>query len=151
MQQKHSTITLARAMEGLAHHIVAWTRTSWAFIAALGLIVGWTVGGLIFGFSDFWLLLINTGTNVVTFLMIFLMQRSQAKEAVAVHLKLNEIVAALEGASNRLISVEMLSENQILEIQRRYENLARTVAADEEKIDRAVSVEHAADESHTPN
>jgi low affinity Fe/Cu permease len=151
MNQEHHALTLARALERLAHAIVAWTRTSWAFVVALGLVVGWTVGGLVLGFSDFWLLLINTGTNIVTFLMIFLMQRSQAKEAVAVHLKLNEIVAALEGASNRLINVETLSEEQILAIQQRYVNLARSVGTDEDKIARAVSVEHASAEAQSPD
>jgi low affinity Fe/Cu permease len=142
MSHNHPSLTLARALESFAHTIVRGTRTSWAFIVALGLIVSWMVVGFVFGFSDFWLLLVNTGTNIVTFLMIFLMQRSQAKEAAAVHLKLNEIVAALEGASNRLINAEALTEEQILALQQRYHNLARAIGSDENHLTRAMSVEH---------
>src|SRR5216117_2421264 len=77
-----------------------------AFIAAVAIIVIWLATGPIFHFSDTWQLVINTGTTIITFLMVFLIQRTQNKEAMAVQVKLNEIVAALEGASNRLISAE---------------------------------------------
>src|SRR4030095_15017285 len=81
-------------------------------LAALVIIV-WAVTGPIFQFSDTWQLVINTGTTIVTFLMVFLIQRTQNKDALAIHLKLNEIVAALDGASNRLIDVEDLTEAEI--------------------------------------
>src|SRR4026208_1559416 len=89
------------------------TGTSGAFVIALGVIVVWLISGPLFGFSDTWQLVINTGTTIVTFLMVFLIQRTQNKDALAIHLKLNEIVAAMEGASNRLIDVEDLSEAEV--------------------------------------
>ena len=89
------------------------TGTSTAFILALAVIVVWGLSGPFFHYSDTWQLVINTGTTIVTFLMVFLIQRTQNKDALAIHLKLNEIVAALEGASNRLIDVEDLTEEEI--------------------------------------
>ena len=83
------------------------------FTIAVGVIAIWIVTGPIFDFSDTWQLVINTGTTIVTFLVVFLLQRSQNKESRAVQLKLNEIVAAIEGASNRLIDVENLAESEI--------------------------------------
>jgi low affinity Fe/Cu permease len=77
-----------------------------------------------FHFSDTWQLVINTGTTIVTFLMVFLIQRSQNKDAVALHLKLNELVAAVQGASNRLINVEDLSESEVRMLHRHYGRLA---------------------------
>jgi low affinity Fe/Cu permease len=76
-------------------------------------IVAWGLTGPIFHFSDTWQLIVNTGTTIVTFLMVFLIQRSQNKDALAIHLKLNEIVAALQGASNRLVNVEDLTEDEV--------------------------------------
>src|SRR5438876_1872548 len=90
-----------------------WTGSSIAFAIAVGVILVWAVTGPLFGFSDTWQLVINTGTTIVTFLMVFLIQRSQNKDALVLHLKLNEIVAALEGASNRLINVEDLTEDEV--------------------------------------
>ena len=84
-----------------------------AFAARRPVIVVWVVTGPIFGFSDTWQLVINTGTTIVTFLMVFLIQRAQNKDALAIHLKLNELVAALEGASNRLINVENLTADEL--------------------------------------
>src|SRR5687767_15097696 len=101
------------------------TGTSGAFILALTVIIVWAVTGPLFHFSDTWQLVINTGTTIVTFLMVFLIQRSQNKDAVALHLKLNEIVAAMEGASNRLINVEDLSESEVRLLHRHYGRLAQ--------------------------
>lgn len=83
------------------------------------------MSGPLFHFSDTWQLVINTGTTIVTFLMVFLIQRSQNKDAVAIHLKLNEIVAALQGASNRLINVEDLTGNEVRMLHRHYGRLAQ--------------------------
>ncbi|MCM3900667.1 MAG: low affinity iron permease family protein [Pyrinomonadaceae bacterium] len=80
---------------------------------ALSVIIVWGFTGPLFNFSDTWQLVINTGTTIITFLMVFLIQRPQNKDALAIHLKLNEIVAALQGASNRLIDVESLTEEEI--------------------------------------
>jgi low affinity Fe/Cu permease len=90
---------------------------------ACGIILVWLISGPFFGFSDTWQLVINTGTTVVTFLMVFLIQRSQNKESLAVQLKLNEIVAALQGASNQLIDVEDLNEDELQALHRHYAKL----------------------------
>jgi low affinity Fe/Cu permease len=91
-------------------------------------ILVWAVTGPLFHFSDTWQLVINTGTTIVTFLMVFLIQRAQNKESKAVQLKLNEIVAAIEGASNRLIDVENLSEEEIKVLSRHYAEISRMAA-----------------------
>src|SRR5688500_19144540 len=103
----------SRLLERLSHQATKATGTSYAFLIALATIAIWAITGPLFGFSNTWQLVINTGTTIVTFLMVFLIQRAQNKDAIAIHLKLNEIVAAMEGASNRLIDVEDLSEAEI--------------------------------------
>ena len=85
----------------------------WAFLIALLVIVVWAVTGPLFGFGDTWQLVINTGTTIVTFLMVFLIQQTQNKDSKAMELKLNELVAATKGASNRLIDVEALTEDDL--------------------------------------
>ena len=137
---------LSQALEGLAHHVTEWTGGSWAFGVALATIVVWGVTGPIFGFSDTWQLVINTGTTIITFLMVFLIQRSQNKDARAVHLKLNEIVAALQGASNRLINVEDLTETEIRVLHAHYQRLV-TIAKRDGSLTDSHSVEEA-DERH---
>ena len=79
----------------------------------------------VFGFSDTWQLVINTSTTIVTFLMVFLIQRTQNKDSLAIHLKLNELVAAMAGASNRLIDVEALSEKELETLHRYYAELTK--------------------------
>lgn len=116
--------------------------TTGAFITAVSVIVIWGVTGPIFGFSDTWQLVINTGTTIVTFLMVFLIQRAQNKDTLAVQLKLNEIVAALDGASNRLISVEDLSEEDLRMLHEHYQHLAQM-----SKRDRSIAESHSLDEA----
>src|SRR4029434_4804226 len=119
------------------------TGTSMAFILALMVIVVWIITGPIFRFSDTWQLVINTGTTIVTFLMVFLIQRAQNKDALAIHLKLNEIVAALEGASNRLIDVEDLSEPEIDALRKYYKRLIE-LARQDDNLTKTHSIEEAA-------
>src|SRR5438309_1945491 len=119
-----------------------WTGSTPAFIGALGVILIWLLTGPLFRFSDTWQLVINTGTTVVTFLMVFLIQRSQNKDALAVQLKLDEIVAALEGASNHLISVEDLSEEELKILRIHYQRLAEMAKSDV-KITESHSIEEA--------
>jgi low affinity Fe/Cu permease len=129
-------------LERLAHHVTIWTGRSAAFGLALGIIVVWGVTGPLFGFSDTWQLVINTGTTIVTFLMVFLIQRTQNKDALAIHLKLNEIVAALEGASNRLITVEDLTEAEIQVLHAHYQQLA-VMAMRDDVLTRSHSIDEA--------
>ena len=118
------------------------TGTSTAFVLALLIIVVWGITGPLFKFSDTWQLVINTGTTIVTFLMVFLIQRAQNKDALAIHLKLNEIVAALEGSSNRLIDVEDLTEDEIKTLHRYYQQLS-TMAKKDLKLTQSHSIEEA--------
>ena len=113
-----------------------------SFIVALAIIVVWGCTGPLFGFSDTWQLVINTGTTIVTFLMVFLIQRAQNKDALAVQLKLNELVAAIDAASNRLISVEDLSEAELEVLHQHYRELAN-MAGRESKLAETHSLEEA--------
>ena len=95
-----------------------------AFIIAFFIIVIWAVTGPVFGFSDTWQLVINTGTTIITFLMVFVIQQSQNKDTIALHLKLNELIAATRGTSNRLIDIEDLTEEELQTIKKYYIHLA---------------------------
>ena len=110
--------------ERFASGATTWTGNNSAFLLAIAVIVIWGATGPLFHYSDTWQLVINTGTSVLTFLMVFLIQRTQNKESLAMQLKINEIVAALKGASNRLISVEDLSEAELQQLHTRYVALA---------------------------
>jgi len=122
---------VSRSLERLSAAVTRWTGGSSAFGVACGVIIVWAVTGPIFGYSDTWQLVINTGTTIVTFLMVFLIQRSQNKESMAIQLKLNELVAAFDGASNRLIDVEDLSEAELETLHRFYGRLAAMAKKDE--------------------
>ena len=116
--------------------------SSGAFALAIGVVLVWAATGPVFHYSDTWQLVINTGTTVVTFLMVFLIQRSQNKDSQAVHLKLNEIVAALEGASNRLIDVESMSEAELQTLHAYYQRLV-VLTREELSLTQSHSVEEA--------
>ena len=124
------------------------TGTSGAFVLALAVLVVWAISGPLFHFSDTWQLVINTGTTIVTFLMVFLIQRTQNKDAQAIHLKLNEIVAALEGASNRLVDVEDLSEEEIEVLHKHYQKLV-AMAKHDARLTQTHSIEEAELRHHT--
>lgn len=111
------------------------TGSTPAFITAFAIVVIWLASGPVFHFSDTWQLVINTGTTIVTFLMVFLIQRAQNKDALAVQLKLNEIVAALDGASNRLISVEDLNDDELEVLHKHYRKLVEMAERDSKLTD----------------
>ncbi len=133
---------LSEILEQFSLKATRATGTSTAFILALSVLLVWGLSGPLFHFSDTWQLVINTGTTIVTFLMVFLIQRTQNKDALAIHLKLNEIVAALEGASNRLIDVEELTEEEIRTLHTHYQKLV-TMAKKDLKLTQSHSVEEA--------
>jgi low affinity Fe/Cu permease len=133
---------LGRGLERASRAITIWTGSSWAFAVACLVVLVWLLTGPIFHYSDTWQLVINTGTTVVTFLMVFLIQRTQNKDALAVQLKLNEIVAAIEGASNRLIDIEDLSESELKRLHAFYRELARMSKTDNDLL-QSHSVEEA--------
>jgi low affinity Fe/Cu permease len=92
----------------------------WAFLLAVGVVVVWGVTGPMFNYSDTWQLVINTGTTIVTFLMVFLIQNTQNRDAKAMHLKLNELITAVKTAHNEMIDIEELSDKQLEEIAEIY-------------------------------
>jgi low affinity Fe/Cu permease len=120
------------SLERVARAITEWTGSSSAFGLAVSIVVVWAALGPVFGYSDTWQLVINTGTTIVTFLMVFLIQRGQNIESRAIQLKLNEIIAAVYGASNRLIDVESLSERDIETLHRHYRALVDMARKDAE-------------------
>ena len=114
--------------ERIALALTEFTGSTPAFLIAALTIVVWAALGPILGFSEEWQLVINTGTTIVTFLMVFLIQRAQNKDSLAIHLKLDELVAAHKGASNRLVSAEDLSEDDLERLRRKYRKLTRVAA-----------------------
>jgi len=121
---------LGLLFENLARAVTRFTGSTPAFTIAVAIILVWGVTGPIFHYSDTWQLVINTGTTIVTFLMVFLIQRSQNNDSRAVHLKLNEIVSALEGASSRLVNVEDLSEDELKVLHHYYQRIAELAKKD---------------------
>jgi low affinity Fe/Cu permease len=104
---------IGHVLERFSTTVTRWAGSTTAFSLACAIVLAWAATGPIFGFSDTWQLVINTGTTIVTFLMVFLIQRTQNKDSMAIQLKLNELVGAMEGASNRLIDVEDLTEAEL--------------------------------------
>ncbi len=128
--------------EKLAQQATKRAGSPYAFLIALGVVVVWALTGPLFGFSDTWQLVINTGTTIVTFLMVFLIQNTQNKDTQAMELKLNEIVAAIEGASNRLIDVEDFSSAELATLHSHYQKLAR-LAQKDSSLTQSHSIEEA--------
>ena len=134
--------SFGRRLEAFSSWATAVTGSTLGFSFAVLLIILWLVTGPIFGFSDTWQLVINTATTIVTFLMVFLIQRSQNKESMAVQLKLNELVASKKGASNRLIDVEDLSEQELRILHQHFRQLVE-MAKKETDLTSSHSVEEA--------
>src|ERR1700753_313961 len=110
--------------ERFANWATIATGSSAAFIIAISVIVIWGVTGPVFKYSDTWQLIINTGTTIVTFLMVFLIQKSQNKDSKAIHLKLNELLASHEGTSNRMVDIENLTEEELDHLHKFYVQLS---------------------------
>ena len=139
---RRTRLGVSGSLEAASSAVTRWTGSSIAFGGATGVVLLWAVLGPRFHYSNTWQLVINTGTTIVTFLMVFLIQRSQNKDALAIHLKLNELVAAIDGASNRLIDVEALSEKELLTLQRHFIELAK-LAREDYDVTQSHSVEEA--------
>jgi low affinity Fe/Cu permease len=134
-------------LERFAHAITDFTGSTRAFLGALAIVVVWLGTGPVFHYSNTWQLVINTGTTIVTFLMVFLIQRSQNKDSLAMQLKLNELIAAVQGASNRLLNVEDLTEQDLRLLHRYYRELARMAKRDID-LGESHSVEEAEKKHH---
>src|SRR3954470_22643907 len=126
----------------MARKATDWSGSTAAFLLALLLIVVWAASRPLWDNFDTWQLVINTATTIITFLMVFLIQRAQNKDSQAIHLKLNELVAAVHGASNRLINVESLSEEELRTLHEHYCKLVELSRTDT-KLTRSHSVEEA--------
>lgn len=113
-----------------AHRVSDATGRPWAFILAVTIIIVWAITGPIFQFSDSWQLVINTGTTIVTFLMVFLIQNTQNRDSKALHLKLDEIIRSLENARNNMIEVEELSDDDLAQVQEEFKQLSEDAQGD---------------------
>ncbi len=118
-------------IERLANWGAKAAGSSAAFLSAFSLILLWGISGPFFHYSETWQLVINTGTTIITFLMVFLIQKSQNKDSLAIQLKLNELVASHEMASNRLVDVENITEDELKVIQKYYAKLSSLNKASE--------------------
>jgi|HubBroStandDraft_5_1064220.scaffolds.fasta_scaffold351602_1 low affinity Fe/Cu permease len=106
-----------------AAHASGWLGSKWAFAAAVMVIVVWAASGFLFHYSDTWQLVINTGTTIVTFLMVFLIQNTQNRDARAINLKLNELIRAIDKAGDQMIDIENLSDLELDELKSKYEKI----------------------------
>lgn len=130
--------------EKLSAKVTKATGSSTAFILAFLVIIVWGVTGPFFNFSNTWQLVINTGTTIITFLMVFVIQQSQNKDTIAIQLKLNELIAASATASNRLVDVEELSAEELQTLKKFYRRLS-DLAKKESDIHATHSIDEAED------
>jgi low affinity Fe/Cu permease len=113
------------AFRVFARHSAAMLGSAWAFGGAVLVILVWILTGPTFHFSDTWQLIINTATTVITFLMVFLIQNTQNRDAIAVHLKLDEMIRALKGARNKLVDLEDLSDEELKKLEEQFQRLRK--------------------------
>src|SRR3954453_23288296 len=118
-----------------AHRASTFAGHYVAFLAAVAIIVVWAVSGPLFGFSETWQLVINTGTTIVTFLMVFLIQNTQNRDTEAMQIKLDELIFVTELANNELLDLEELEEKELDRLRLRYEEMARNAKQEREKRD----------------
>ncbi|WP_084135997.1 low affinity iron permease family protein [Pollutimonas bauzanensis] len=121
---------MEETFRALAERISNIVGTSWSFMTAIGLVVVWAVTGPLFGFSDTWQLVINTGTTIITFLMVFLIQNTQNREAVSVQLKLDELLCAVQGARTEMVNLDALSDADLARLRKEFERLGKENGSD---------------------
>jgi low affinity Fe/Cu permease len=115
---------MKKSFQSAAQAVSHATGTPWAFIAAFGVVLLWAATGPMFNFSDTWQLVINTGTTIVTFLMVFLIQNTQNRDTVALHAKLDELIIKIEGADNALVNAEEMEDDELEAVIRHEKELA---------------------------
>jgi len=120
---------IVNVMQDIFRRFAQWTShlvgTAWSFLIAAGIVLVWALSGPLFGFSNTWQLVINTGTTIVTFLMVFLIQNTQNRDATALHLKLDELLRGVKGARTGLVGLEELSDDELKELHDDFERLAK--------------------------
>ena len=142
MKQK-SEQTKKHSFETFASSVTRAAGSTTAFLIALLMVLIWAASGPVFHYSETWQMVINTGTTIITFLMVFLIQKSQNKDSLAIQLKLNELIAAHEFASNRLVNVENMTEDELRIIHKYYSKLS-----DFTKKEETMHQSHSIDEAH---
>jgi low affinity Fe/Cu permease len=123
------------------------TGSSYAFTLAFSIVLIWALCGPFFDFSETWQLVINTGTTIITFLMVFLIQKAQNKDSLAIQLKLNELVASNEYSSNRLVDIESMTEQEMEVVKKYYQKLS-TLTKNDESLQTSHSIEEAEKDHH---
>jgi low affinity Fe/Cu permease len=124
--------------EILSQKAIAFTASSTGFVCAVIIVVGWAIAGPILNYSQDWQFFINTFTSIATFLMVFLIQRAQSKDLIALNIKLNELIASQQGASNRLLNVEKSTEAELAEYQALHDQLPKD-SLDSHSLEHAIS------------
>jgi low affinity Fe/Cu permease len=128
--------------ERFSNTVTSWAGSSYAFSGAFLVIIAWAASGPFFNYSETWQLVINTGTTIITFLMVFLIQKSQNKDSKAIQLKLNELIAADERTSNRMVDLEDMTEDELDKLHKFYEKLS-DLAEEDEDIHKSHSIDSA--------
>jgi low affinity Fe/Cu permease len=129
-QERDFFCVVSDAFRVFARRSSSMLGSAWAFAAALLVIVVWLLTGPIFHFSDTWQLIINTATTVITFLMVFLIQNTQNRDAKAVHLKLDELIRAIKDARNELVDLEELSDEELQKLEEQFRNMRKRAEND---------------------
>jgi low affinity Fe/Cu permease len=142
-QVPKSKLKWARIYDRISNKVTRLTGRPVALLSAFTLIVLWGLSGPIFHYSDTWQLVINTGTTIITFLMVFIIQQSQNKDTAAIQLKLNELIACNEKASNRLVDVEDLTEDELMVLKKFYVKLSKLAEKEDD-----LHTSHSLDEAH---
>jgi low affinity Fe/Cu permease len=137
---------LKRTFQNAAQWASRASGTPWAFMCAAGLVLVWALTGPIFDFSDTWQLVINTGTTVVTFLMVFLIQNTQNRDTVALHAKVDELIIKLEGPDNQLVEAEDMSDEALAQLMVDKKQQAMDEANPSARAEAVHTAEHAEDE-----
>jgi low affinity Fe/Cu permease len=132
-KSRHFLCVIKDAFRIFARQSSVVLGTPWAFTAAIIIILIWALTGPAFHYSDTWQLIINTGTTIVTFLMVFLIQNTQNRDAKAVHLKLDEVIRALKGARNELVDLETLSDEDLTRLKKQFQRIRRLAERASEK------------------
>ncbi|MEO8513841.1 MAG: low affinity iron permease family protein [Ignavibacteria bacterium] len=140
--QKKSSGKKQNFFERIAIILTKFTGGTTAFVLSISVVILWATTGPFFDYSTTWQLVINTGTTIITFLMVFLIQRTQNKDSLAIQLKLNELIASMKGASNRMVDIEDISECDLEVLKTYYQKLARLIEQEKD-----ISVSHSIEEA----
>ncbi|MGH9857136.1 MAG: low affinity iron permease family protein [Acidobacteriota bacterium] len=117
-----------------SHSVATIVGTPYVFIVAVLIIIGWAISGRYFNYSDTWQLVINTGTTIITFLMVFLIQNTQNRDAKAIHLKLDELLKAIKGARTNLVNLENFDDDELANLQKEFEHLQKDYSQHHQRI-----------------